>query len=86
MIIPVRCFTCNKVIGHLWKPYQELILEYSNDPQLTEAQQRCKAMNELGLIRYCCRTVFLGHVELSDTLLQYANNPGEKVTRKIEKV
>ena len=25
MIIPVRCFTCNKVIGDKWEKYQELI-------------------------------------------------------------
>ena len=24
MIIPVRCFTCNKVIGDKWEKYQEL--------------------------------------------------------------
>ena len=29
MIIPVRCFTCNKVIAHLWEEYLNRIqLEY----------------------------------------------------------
>lgn len=23
MIIPVRCFTCGRVIGHLWEQYVE---------------------------------------------------------------
>tara|TARA_B100001250_G_scaffold399795_1_gene409574 strand:+ start:649 stop:906 length:258 start_codon:yes stop_codon:yes gene_type:complete len=27
MIIPVRCFTCGKVIGSKWKRYQELVTE-----------------------------------------------------------
>ena len=27
MIIPVRCFTCGKVIGSKWKRYEELVLE-----------------------------------------------------------
>ena len=27
MIIPVRCFTCNKVIGDKWDKYQELLKE-----------------------------------------------------------
>jgi DNA-directed RNA polymerase I, II, and III subunit RPABC5 len=25
MIIPVRCFTCNKVIGHLYEEYQNRV-------------------------------------------------------------
>lgn len=27
MIIPVRCFTCNKVIGHMWNDYCEIVEE-----------------------------------------------------------
>lgn len=27
MIIPVRCFTCNKVVGHLWNDYVEMVEE-----------------------------------------------------------
>lgn len=25
MIIPIRCFTCNKVIAHLWNDYCEIV-------------------------------------------------------------
>lgn len=25
MIIPIRCFTCNKVIAHLWNDYCDLV-------------------------------------------------------------
>ena len=27
MIIPIRCFTCNKVIGDKWEPFVEMITE-----------------------------------------------------------
>ena len=27
MIIPVRCFTCNKVIGHMWNDYVQMVEE-----------------------------------------------------------
>ena len=27
MIIPIRCFTCNKVIAHLWEEYNKRIQE-----------------------------------------------------------
>ncbi len=32
MIIPIRCFTCGKVVAHLWEPYLEKVQEIaSND-------------------------------------------------------
>ncbi|VDN99325.1 unnamed protein product [Rodentolepis nana] len=63
MIIPVRCFTCGKVIGHLWEPYQNLL-----EKEYTEGD----ALTKLGLERYCCRRMLLSHVDLVDELLKYA--------------
>ena len=54
MIIPVRCFTCGKVIGHLWEKYKKEI-ENGRSPK--------EVLDELGVTRYCCRAVFLTHVE-----------------------
>jgi DNA-directed RNA polymerase I, II, and III subunit RPABC5 len=56
MIIPVRCFSCAKEISSKWEKYQDLIKEGR-----TEAQ----ALNEVGLKRYCCRRMFLGHVDIN---------------------
>lgn len=56
MIIPIRCFSCAKVIADKWEKYQELIKS-----GLTEAE----ALNEVGLKRYCCRRMFLGHVDIN---------------------
>lgn len=63
MIIPIRCFTCTKVIGHLWESYQELIKKKTKD----------EALNELNIERICCKRMFLSHVEICDTLLKYKN-------------
>ena len=30
MIIPIRCFTCNKVIGDKWDPFIQIITEKKN--------------------------------------------------------
>lgn len=30
MIIPIRCFTCNKVIAHLWNDYLRLVEEHKD--------------------------------------------------------
>eukprot|EP01134_Creolimax_fragrantissima_P001929 CFRG1929T1 len=68
MIIPVRCFTCGKVIGNKWTTYLSLLAaEYSEGD----------AMDELGLSRYCCRRMVLTHVDLIEKLLEY--NPMEQM-------
>jgi DNA-directed RNA polymerase I, II, and III subunit RPABC5 len=61
MIIPVRCYTCNKTIGNLWEEYQRLLKEYP--PEV--------ALDKLNITRYCCRRIFLTHVNLIDDLLKY---------------
>ncbi|UVC49872.1 DNA-directed RNA polymerase subunit 10-like protein [Theileria orientalis] len=66
MIIPVRCFTCGKVIGHLWEKWLEMLK--NNTPE-------GKALDELGLTRYCCRRMILTHVDLIEKLLVYNTKP-----------
>lgn len=62
MIIPVRCFTCGKVIGNKWDDYLELI---------KAGHSEGSAMDQLELVRYCCRRMILTHVELIEMLLNY---------------
>jgi len=62
MIIPVRCFTCGKVVGQLWEDYQK---------RIAKGEDGGKVMSELGLKRYCCRQLFLGHVDLLKEVSQF---------------
>ena len=62
MIIPVRCFTCGKVIGNKYDSYIEML-----NAEYTERD----ALDELGLRRYCCRRMVLTHVDLIQKLLLY---------------
>jgi len=55
MIIPIRCFSCGKPIAHLWEKFKKRI-EAGEEPK--------KVLDDLGLERYCCRSMFLGHVDL----------------------
>lgn len=55
MIIPIRCFSCGKPIAHLWEKFKERVAK-GEDPK--------KVLDDLGLERYCCRALFLGHVDL----------------------
>ena len=62
MIIPIRCFSCGKPLAHLWEQYQKRV-EAGEEPG--------KVLTELGLERYCCRALFLGHIDLIDTAAKF---------------
>lgn len=68
MIIPVRCFSCGKVVGDKWETY----LSYLEDDNMSEGD----ALDRLKLKRYCCRRMVLTHVDLIEKFLKY--NPLEK--------
>lgn len=63
MIIPVRCFTCGKVIGHLWNDFYHAIGKDHADTQ--------KIFKDLGIERYCCRRMMMSHVNLINYLSAY---------------
>jgi DNA-directed RNA polymerase subunit N len=62
MIIPIRCFSCGKPVGHLWEEYKE---------RIAKGEPKGKVMDELGLKRYCCRQLFLAHVDLIETVSEF---------------
>jgi len=82
MIIPVRCFTCNKLIADKYTYYitrvREKKLALKLDITRTTALELNSAdikktpegevLDELGLTRYCCRKVLLTHIELIDDI------------------
>ena len=63
-ILPVRCYTCGKVIGGKWAPYQHL---------LSEGVDMKESLDRLELKKICCRRMMMGHVELIDSLLKYSD-------------
>ncbi|GAA6026684.1 hypothetical protein JCM8202_002370 [Rhodotorula sphaerocarpa] len=60
MIVPVRCFSCGKVVGDRWTTYLQLLESGHNEGE---------ALDGLGLKRYCCRRMILTHVDLIEKLL-----------------
>jgi len=59
MIIPIRCFSCGKPVAHLWEQYKE---------RIAKGETKKKVMDELGLERFCCRSLFLSHIDLLDDI------------------
>jgi DNA-directed RNA polymerase subunit N len=76
-MIPVRCFTCGKVIANKWQRYKS---------HLEDGMTKEKALDTVGLTRYCCRRMFLGHVELTDQLLLFPNGTDSPSEQKSEKI
>ena len=76
MIIPVKCFTCGKVLADKYRFYQKEIkkkkidesLEIDNVVYLTEKNMdktpEGEVMDLLGLTKYCCRRHMLTHVDI----------------------
>jgi len=62
MMVPVRCFTCGKVVAEQYEEYLNRI-EKKEDPK--------KVLEDLGIERYCCRRTIFAHVDLVNELLKY---------------
>lgn len=51
---PIRCFTCGKVLGDKFAEFEERVSK-GEDPK--------KVLDEMGIERYCCRTVMITSVD-----------------------
>ena len=61
MIIPVRCFTCGSVISTKWEEFKKRV-DKGEDPG--------EVLDDLGVKRYCCRSMLLSHKDLIDEVLE----------------
>ena len=77
MIIPVRCFTCGKIIGNKYEWFIKEVKDNkgNNEPTILDVNAKNiqktaegEALDKLGLHRYCCRRIILGHVNLIDII------------------
>jgi DNA-directed RNA polymerase subunit N (RpoN/RPB10) len=64
MLLPVRCFTCNKPLSNEWKKFRKTI----NSGMFSTKE---KLLTDLGLKRYCCRRLVITYEPLIDRLLEY---------------
>ena len=84
MIIPIRCFTCGKVLAHLWEPYieevQKLKNKYEKNKSLNNTEDLIhlepnidksvegQSLDKLKITRYCCRKTMISTVELAEEI------------------
>ncbi len=63
MLIPVRCWSCGKVIAHKYQEYQNA---------LAEGKDAGEVLDDLGFNLYCCRRMFVGHIDLIDEVAPFS--------------
>lgn len=73
MIIPVKCFTCGKIIGHKYNIYLKEIakekqddeeeIKYLNTHNVKKTTEGI-ILDKIGLTDICCRRHFLTHVDI----------------------
>lgn len=76
MIIPVRCYTCSKVIADKYEYYQKRVGELKrkeNQPDkpsvinmnVDEVKKTVegRVLDEMGFSRLCCRKIMLSHID-----------------------
>lgn len=76
MIIPVKCFTCGNVIADKYRYYIEEVKRRKTEKKIdtekviyltkefSEKTPEGHVMDDLGLVRMCCRRHMLTHVNI----------------------
>jgi DNA-directed RNA polymerase I, II, and III subunit RPABC5 len=75
MIIPVRCFTCGKVLADKYEFYKKELAKSKTEDTIINVNAKTvqqttegKALDKIGLKRYCCRRAMLTHIDLIDVI------------------
>lgn len=83
MIIPIRCFTCGKVLANKWLAYQQAVKELEDKEKQKKSDDndtlgdlahnfdpvlKGPILDKLCVDRICCRRHLLGHVDLIDII------------------
>lgn len=62
MIVPVRCFTCGKLVADKYEEFTAR-MKAGEDPKLV--------LDTLGLKRYCCRRTVISSLDVTEQLMPY---------------
>ena len=62
MLVPVRCFTCGRLIADKYEDYQN---------KIKAGEEPIKVLDKLGMDRYCCRRMLLTSVETIQQVIPF---------------
>ena len=72
MIVPVRCFTCGKVIADKYEQFKREVRQ-GEDPAVV--------LDGLGFNRYCCRRMLLSHIDIIDNFMAFSSQESTEAKR-----
>ena len=78
MLVPVRCFTCGKLIADKYEDYQN---------KIKAGEEPIQVLDELGMDRYCCRRMLLTSVETIQQVIPFyeaMHNRNQEVQSELE--
>ncbi|MEF8848919.1 MAG: DNA-directed RNA polymerase subunit N [Candidatus Thermoplasmatota archaeon] len=72
-MIPIRCFTCGKVLGDIYEKYKKRAEAYNQAIKEGKKPKETpkEILDDLGVNRYCCRRMILTHVDLLEEAAPY---------------
>ena len=59
-MLPVRCFTCNKVIGQFQDQFDNFKKQFPNQDNINYKP----FFEEYNINRICCRKIFITHIDI----------------------
>lgn len=72
MIIPVRCFSCGRVVASDYERYKEKLREITNAGEAVTSEKIEGILDSLGVERYCCRRMIISHTDLIDEIIPFS--------------
>lgn len=63
MMFPMRCFTCGAVLADKYEEYKK---RTGNGESVKDA------LNALGVERYCCRRMFISHIDNVKDIIKFS--------------
>jgi DNA-directed RNA polymerase subunit N (RpoN/RPB10) len=74
MLPPIRCFTCNKVLSHLYEQYNDMITDDISSKEI---------YNRLGVTRFCCKRMLKCTIDCHEEMGNYLEYLPSTITRKL---
>jgi len=59
---PIRCLTCGKLLGDKYEEFER---------RVARGEDVGRVLDEMGMMRYCCRRMLLTSVDLTDEILRF---------------
>ncbi|RLG57067.1 MAG: DNA-directed RNA polymerase subunit N [Hadesarchaea archaeon] len=59
---PIRCITCGKLLADKYEEFEE---------RVKKGEEPKRVLDELGIKRYCCRSVMLTSVDVMDEIAKF---------------